>query len=249
MSISLKPKFSGGNQESGISLLVVLIALMLFMLSMRSVFNNAQMSNKSAKDLSSSVEAANGLRFVNQVISDDQLCFMTDFMNGIDMDKVSFTKPSADITLKNTGGLVDYSALKEFGLKTWPGGTRKHWTTLTTQEGVVMSGEFDFKSVVFVQSKDREVLKTKFIDPVRGAMDYIRIPVNVRDRGIINGQDVIVAGGIPTYIELKPVKSGLPPLRDPPMACYKDVSSRSLCLDIGGKFDPTDPKQKCQLSK
>ena len=249
MSI-LKPKFSGANQESGISLLVVLIALMLFMLSMRSVFNNVMMSSKSAEDIFNSVKSANGSRFVNQVISDDQLCGLTDFMIGIDMDKVSFTKPSADIILKNNGGLVDYSALLEAYQKTWPGGSGKEWRTLTTQEGVVMSGEFDFKSVVFVQPKNREVLNTKFIDSASGvAMDYTRIPVNIRDRGIINGLDVIVAGGIDTYIELKPVKAGLPPLRDPPVACYKDVSSRSLCLDIGGKFDPTKSTLKCILSK
>jgi hypothetical protein len=233
----LKPKFSDQNPESGISLLVVLVTITFFLAGMQAVFKNVAMSAKSREKLSEALTNANDARFVNQMIADDQLCSMSNFMEGISGWKLE--KVTEDLPLKDTGEFVNYSRITNSNLRPWPRPAGREWRTHTFPGGRTISGEAEIKSVVFYQPKDREVLKTKAF-----GKDFIRVPINVREKGVLNGETVIFDGGVQAFIELDPVT----PLTKA-VACYRDVSSRSLCLDAGGEFDPLAPSEnkKCKM--
>lgn len=237
MSI-LKPKFSEQNPESGISLLVVLVAITVFLAGMQVVFKNVAMSSKSQKKLSEAIDSANSYRFVNQMISDDQLCAMSNFMD--DINGWELNKVGADKQLKDAHGFVNYAKITNSDLRTWPRSAGVEWRSHTFPDGRTISGEATITGVVFVQPHDREVLKTKAFGKT-----LIRVPIDVRDRGVLQGETVTFENGVRTFIELDHDN----PSSAPPVACYKDVSSRSLCLDAGGIFDPlqASDKKKCKM--
>ncbi|RYZ60538.1 MAG: hypothetical protein EOP07_00290 [Proteobacteria bacterium] len=212
------------------------MAISVFLVGLQAVFKNVAMSSKSQQKLSQAIDQVNSDRFVNQMISDDQLCAMSDFMEGIKGWEVS--KVASDITLKDNGKFVDYGKITNSDLRTWPRSAGKEWRSHTFPDGRTISGEATINSVVFIQSRKREVLKTKAF-----GQEFIRVPVDVREKGVLAGESVVFEGGVPAFIELEPGNPGKA------VACYRDVSSRSLCLDAGGKFDPLAPsdKQKCKM--
>ncbi|MES2744545.1 MAG: hypothetical protein V4655_03920 [Bdellovibrionota bacterium] len=227
----LKPK---KQSESGVSVLIIFVAIVGFMIAMRYVTTNMITAGKKGKVVEDAIGAANAMRFVQQMIADDQLCKMTDFLDGIKGWEIK--KLTQDKILKDNGRLVDYSKIGVNDLK-WPVNTFEGTRSYRFPDGHTEVGKVKVDSVVFIQPKDKDPLQT-----IAHGKTYYRIPVSVREKGTFNGQTVIFPDGVDTYIELDP----LDPLNKA-VACYKSVSPRSLCLDAGGDFDPSALDNKCLM--
>ncbi len=234
----LKPrdfKSFHSSKESGISILIILLALMGFGIAMRYISMNFDAARKQNRQVRDAIEGANHARFVSQVIADDSLCGVTDFLAGIKGWELS--KLSSDKVLKDTGDFVNYSAIGVKDLK-WPSAVYETMRPHKFPDGHVEFGKAKVTSVIFIQPKEVDPLRTE----VRGKT-YWRVPVWVKEKGTFNGKPVIFNDSIKTYIELDPA--------DPSqaIACYRDVSARSLCIDAGGDFDARAGENKCLMPK
>lgn len=217
------------------SILLVLLAIVGALIGMRYVSLNFDTMMKKNKEISEAVVTANHVRFVQQVIADDQLCIVTDFLDGIKgWETKRLTKPKV---LKNTGRFVDYSGIGVESLE-WPSTTYEINRPHTFADGRKVVGKAKVTGVIFIQPAN--------VDPIRSEAHgkvYWRIPVHVKEVGTMNGESTIFEDSIETFIELDPDN----PLTAPPVSCYKSVSARSLCMDAGGDFDPTAEANKCLM--
>lgn len=217
------------------SILLVLLALVGALIGMRYVAVNFDMMMKKNKEISEAVVLANHARFVEQLIADDQLCKVTNFLDGITGWRRE--RLTNEIVLKDTGGFVDYSRIGIDSLE-WPSSTYEVMRYHTFPDGRRVFGRARITGVQFVQPAN--------VDPIRSEAHgkvYWRIPVHVKNVGTIGGEAAVFEGAIATFIELDPTN----PDTAPPVACYKSLSPRSLCLDAGGNFDPTAGDNKCLL--
>lgn len=222
------------------SMIVVIVGLVALLGAIQYIASNMKNSKRMHQEIGSALQDANHRRFVQQVVADDQLCKVTNFIEGI--KGWSLTTPSAPITVKDTNGFVDYSGTGIKGLK-WPSSGYDTERPATLPSGERVKGKVKVTGVVFIQPIDRPVMKTE----ARGKT-YYRIPIDVVEKGTFNGKATLFYDKRPgmdepikTYIELNPDKL------DEVVACYKDVSARSLCLDAGGDYDPTAESGKCLL--
>ncbi len=218
---------------------MIVLGFALFLGAGMTLFNSFKATRRNVEANTSAMWNINNRRWVEQMVADDQLCAMTDFMDnlsGYTADKITAFK-----TVKEAPGLVDYSKIGIDKLK-WPGsGDPESFTTGTTLDhSTRLQGPGVPTTLLFEQPPDSERKVVFSKDPM--GREITRIPIDVRFKGTIGGVPALWDGAIETYIEMPPgSRTGTP------VACYRPVSSRSLCLDAQGFFDPKRPKGKCQM--
>lgn len=228
-----------GNRESGISTLLILLGLMLILGSTGLLIGNYKSSQKAEDSITGAIRSENGTRFVLQMVSDDELCTETDFMDGLTGYKLDGTN-TGYIDLKKAG-YVDYSSIGVTDMK-WPSqGVNESYKT----SGHAFGSRAHVEGVaipVGLYYEQPPQLKRPVVVTEIGTRKLTRVPVDVWQRGTIAGTPAFFHQ-IATYIEFDSTAA------DPtkPVACYRDVSSRSLCLDRGGEFDPAKPL-KCTVN-
>ncbi|MBC7659280.1 MAG: hypothetical protein H7249_06185 [Chitinophagaceae bacterium] len=236
------------DSESGIAIVIVLVAILLSLLVMRSVMTHLDDSSTLTKNVSKTITDGNTQRYIDQMISDDVLCTQgSDFMKGLlpgedgNVGTISITSKPADYTLiKNNERYVDYSKfMKPLGIGnySWPSpsfdSNNPTDFDFTSREGVTLRGKGFQSGVVFYQMP---------IAPIKNPISGLtRVPISVNPRITLKngGARANLQFGIRTYVEFD--KTGKL------VACYRDISSRSLCLDLGGTFNPLLQK-KCTFN-
>ena len=219
-----------GKQESGISTLLILLGLTLMLGSSAIIIGNYKASRKAEDSITTAIARGNGERFVLQMISDDELCTSTDFMDGISGFQRTGTVVN-DISLKMSV-YVDYSGIGVPNLR-WPAdGNESGYRTSGYAFGsrAPVEGVVQLQGLYFEQPRtsEKEVLVTTL-----PGKTITRVPVMVWQRGLIDGTPAFF-DGIGTYIEF----DSTAPNPNAPIACYREISSRSFCRDRGGEFNP-----------
>ena len=194
---------------------------------------NYKVSRKAEDSITAAIRNENGTRFVLQMVSDDELCTETDFMDGLSGFVTEGTVTDY-IELKRSG-YVDYSNIGVTNMR-WPSqGVNESYRTSGYAFGsrAIVEGIAIPQGLYFEQppTARRAVVVTEL--PTK---TLTRVPVDVWQRGTIAGTPAFFHQ-IATYVEFD---SAAP---DPtkPVACYRDISSRSLCIDRGGEFNPASP--------
>ncbi len=225
-------------RESGMSNLLVLLGLMLIMAGGSLFIGNFKASRRAEDNINQAISSENGDRFVLQMVSDDELCTVTDFMK--DLKGYQLTGTNAGYIELKRAGFVDYSKIGVTNLK---------WPTNGFQDAPDVSGHL-FGSRGVIRGKATSVglyyeqpptNKRPVVVTTLPGKTITRVPVDVWQYGTINGASAFF-NSLETYIEFDSTAA------DPntPVACYRAVSSRSLCLDRSGNFDPK-ATMKCKL--
>ncbi len=230
----MKKFHAKAENQNGMSNLLVLLGLMLIMAGGSLYVGNFKASQRSEDSIDSAISQENGERFVMQMIADDELCTVTDFMKDLKNYQL-VGELTAPVQLKKQDAFVDYSQIGVDKLK-WPTNGWKDapnvWGRLFGSRTPV-TGKGASVGLVFEQPKasERPVVVTKL-----ASRTITRVPVDVYQHGTINGQAAFF-NPTETYIEF----DSTAPDPNTPVACYHKVSSRSLCLDRKGFYDPKAP--------